>query len=86
MAALRGRSAGFTMSDEHRRKISESQVLNRLIGHAEGRVDMTKSQVTAAIALVKKFLPDLSSVEIKGDNETPMKLVIEWQKEQPSGV
>ena len=68
----RGRKAGFVMSDEHRVKIQNSNVLNALIEHANGKREMTASQVTAGIALMKKVLPDLQSVELKGDAENPI--------------
>ena len=57
------------MSDEHRTKIANSQVLKRLIEHAEGTIDMTATQVTAATVLLRKVLPDLTSTTIDGDGE-----------------
>jgi hypothetical protein len=77
--AKRGRTAGFRMSDEHRTKIANSQILNVLIEHAEGRRDMTASQVTAGIALLRKVLPDLATVTHEGSDDKPMKLVLAWQ-------
>ena len=65
----RGRKPGFTMSHEHRVKIQNSNVLNALIEHAEGRRDMSPSQVTAGLGLLKKALPDLSTVTLQGDEE-----------------
>ena len=56
------------MGPEHRAKIANSKILNRLISHAEGDEDMSQSQVTAALALLKKIMPDLSAqtVELSG--------------------
>jgi hypothetical protein len=76
----RGRMAGFRMSEEHRAKIQKSNVLNALIEHAEGKREMSPSQVTAGLGLLKKCLPDLQSVEISGDDNAPLKMVIEWAK------
>ena len=42
-----------------RDKIQASQVVNRLIGHVHGEVELTASQVTAAIALMHKIIPNL---------------------------
>ena len=64
--AGRGRPAGFIMDDSHRAKIANSQILNRLIGHVEGRVEMTKTQVTAGVALLKKVLPDMQAIQHTG--------------------
>ena len=65
------------MDDSHRTKIANSQILNRLIGHVEGRVDMSSSQVTAGIALLKKVMPDLTENTHKGDEESPILHLIE---------
>lgn len=67
--ATRGRAPGFTMSNEHRLKIQKSNVLNALISHVVDGREMTSSQVTAGIALLKKCLPDLSSVEVSGPED-----------------
>lgn len=44
-------------------KIRNSQVLNRLIKHAMGEVEMTSTQVNAAKALLDKYLPNKKEVE-----------------------
>jgi hypothetical protein len=72
MANGRGRVAGFRMSDEHRVKIQNSNILNALIEHVSGNREMSSTQVTAGIALMKKVLPDLSSVEVGGNAESPL--------------
>ena len=73
--AARGRTPGFTMSNEHRVKIQNSNILNALIEHAEGRRDMSPTQVSAALGLLKKALPDLSSVEMTGEDGGAIQLV-----------
>lgn len=55
------------LTQQHRDKIANSKILQRLIGHAEGVEDMTQTQVTAAIALMKKVMPDLKSTEMTGE-------------------
>jgi hypothetical protein len=55
------------MSDEHRVKIQNSNILNALIEHACGERDMSATQVSAGLGLLKKVLPDLSNVQITGD-------------------
>lgn len=57
------------MSDEHRVKIQNSNVLNALIEHVEGRREMAASQVTAGIALLKKVLPDLQQTDVTSGGE-----------------
>lgn len=65
--------------EETRQKIRVSQLLNRLQNHADGEVDLTPTQLRAVEILLKKSLPDLSSIELKGDAENPLKMVIEWE-------
>ena len=60
----RGRTKGFVMDDSHRVKIQNSNILNVLIEHALGNREMSQTQVTVGIALMKKVLPDLASVDI----------------------
>lgn len=55
----------YRMSDDHREKIRNSQVLVALIEHVEGRREMSSSQVTAGVALLRKYLPDLSQQTVE---------------------
>ncbi len=73
--AERGRSPGFRMSNAHRDKIKNSNILNALIEHACGDREMSATQVTAGLGLLKKVLPDVSSVTISGDDESPVNVV-----------
>jgi hypothetical protein len=61
-----------------RAKIQTSQLINRLILHVNGEVELSTTQVRAAEILLKKTLPDLSSVEVGSDPEKPMKMTFEW--------
>ena len=69
MAEKRGRKAGFVMSEEHRTKIANSKILNRLIACAEGEVELTSTQAQVALGLLKKVMPDLSATELSGSIE-----------------
>lgn len=62
----RGRRPGFVMSDEHRTKIANSQILKRLIEHVEGKVEMGATQITAGLGLLRKVMPDLAATEHSG--------------------
>jgi hypothetical protein len=68
MAARKpGRQPGFTMSDEHRRKLQNSGILSALVEHVKGEREMSATQVTAGVALLKKFMPDLQAVQHSGE-------------------
>lgn len=55
--------------DEIREKIKASQLLNRLTDHGLGKLKkpMDATQVTAALGVLKKSLPDLTATEHSGN-------------------
>jgi hypothetical protein len=55
-----------------REKIQTSQIINRLNSFINGEVKMENSQVTAALGLLKKTLPDLSAIELSTDPDSPL--------------
>lgn len=69
------------MSDDHRQKIANSAVLQHLIEHATGQRNMSTSAVTAAIALLRKVLPDLQSVQHNGDSDNPLTMIATIRRE-----
>lgn len=66
----RGRKPGFKMPEEHRLKIANSNILNALIEHVQGEREMSATQVSAGLGLLRKCLPDLSQTDIKADVTT----------------
>lgn len=60
------------MTEEHRLKISNSNILNRLLKHMEGEVELTQTQVTVGLALLKKVMPDLQAIQHSGDENNPI--------------
>ena len=61
--------------DEVRLRIQTSQLINRLTDHALGDLELTPTQIRAIEILLKKSIPDLSSIEVSGDEENPLQLV-----------
>lgn len=61
-----------------RDKIQASQLINRLQDHALGDVELSASQIKAIEILLKKSVPDLSTVQIGQDPESGP-LQITWQ-------
>ena len=64
--------------DSVRQKIKTSMLVNRLMDYVKGDVQLDSGQVTAALGLMKKTLPDLAAVQHSGDEQSPVKMVIEW--------
>lgn len=60
-----GKSKKFVMSDEHRVKIQNSNILNALIEHTMGEREMSSTQVSSGLGLLRKVLPDLGTMELK---------------------
>jgi hypothetical protein len=52
-------------NDEARAKIRTTCLVNRLTDHVLGDVKMEQSQVSAALGLLKKSLPDLSAAQVQ---------------------
>lgn len=77
----RGRKPGFVMSEEHRVKIQNSNILNALIEHVNGKREMSASQVSAGVALMKKILPDLQAVQLSGKDGGPIEIVSKQQRD-----
>ena len=57
-----------------REKIRATQLVNRLENHALGSLKkpMDSTQVTAALGLLKKCVPDISVQTITGDKDKPI--------------
>lgn len=72
MAGTRGRSPGFQMSEQHRDKIRNSNILNALIEHAEGNREMSSTQVSAGLGLLKKVLPDQTATALTDEDGGPV--------------
>lgn len=57
---------------EVRDKIQASQLVNRVNAIAMGEVEANPTQLNAALGLLRKVLPDLSNVQLSGDDENPV--------------
>lgn len=65
--------ASPTRNEEVRKLINESEIIKALRDHVLGSKKMTDpSQVTAAVALLRKVLPDLATTELVGDPDRPL--------------
>lgn len=53
--------------DETRAKIKAGNIINRLQKLIDGQIDMAPHAVTAALGLLRKTLPDMTSVEHSGE-------------------
>lgn len=58
--------------DEVRAKIQASQLINRVYSAVMGEVELTSVQMTGALGLLKKVLPDLSATTLASDPQNPL--------------
>lgn len=72
----RGRAPGFIMSEAHRVKIQNSNILNALLEHVNGKREMSATQTAVGLGLLRKVLPDLAAVQHSGDNENPVSIIV----------
>lgn len=69
--------------EDVRLKIQASQLINVLQDHAlNGESELSPSRMKAIEILLRKSLPDLSAVELSGNDESPVKLVFGWKSEK----
>ena len=59
-----------------RENIQATYIVNRLTSHIAGDVDLSSSQVTAALGLLKKAVPDLKVVDGELDLKGSLELTL----------
>lgn len=73
--------------EETRKRIKAGNIINRLQKLIDGQIEMAPHAVTAALGLLRKSLPDLTSVEHSGEitknyvarMPAPVRNMDEWQ-------
>jgi hypothetical protein len=84
MAGVKGmhqrasRSAAY--AEAVRARIRAGGIAKRLEGHVLGKVEMTSTQVQAALGLLKKVVPDQQQTEISGPGggDIPVSLAVSF--------
>lgn len=70
-------STSSAYAEAVRARIRAGGIAKRLEDHVIGKAQMTASQVTAALGLLKKVVPDQQHTTLAGDTEHPIRLVIQ---------
>jgi hypothetical protein len=73
-AASRIRTLHPARAEEVREKIKATLIIIKLENHILENVEMTSSQVTAALGLLRKSVPDLTAIEHSGEVEHKLTL------------
>ena len=58
------------LSENTRQRIKTTMIVERLMDHIDGSIELTATQISAANILLKKTLPDLSATDITSDGES----------------
>lgn len=66
------------MSEEWKAKIQAGVILDRLVKHVNGEIDMSASQIKAADILLKKTIPDLARSEVTGADGGAQEMIVRW--------
>jgi predicted regulator of amino acid metabolism with ACT domain len=71
MAGVKGMHERLSTSPAYaekvRARIRAGGIAKRLEGHVLGKIEMTASQVTAALGLLRKVVPDVAHIEHSGE-------------------
>lgn len=78
--------------EKTKEKIKTGMILRRLLQHFNGEIEMSASQVNVGLALLRKTLPDLKSIEQTGTmaitqtviNAQPEQSAEEWVNQHAS--
>jgi hypothetical protein len=65
-------STSAVYAEAVRARIRAGGIAKRLEGHVLGKVDMTASQVSAALGLLRKVVPDQQHIEHTGEDGGPL--------------
>lgn len=90
MAGVKGMhkraSTSAVYAEAVRARIRAGGIAKRLESHVLGKVEMTASQVTAALGLLKKVVPDQQHIEHTGQDGGPIEQSLQVQFVDVGGV
>ena len=72
MAGVKKYAKTLTPAEEQRASIRVGVLLNLLHGHALGQIELSAARQRSIEILLRKAMPDLASVEHKGDPDVPV--------------
>lgn len=75
---MAARTTKTNITDKWRERIKSGVIIDRLLKHVSGALEMSNTQVKAADILLKKTLPDLARTEFSPEGSG--KMTITWEK------
>lgn len=71
---MAARKVKTTLSDRWKDRIQATLIMNRLLDHVNGELELSSTQLKAADILLKKIVPDLARTEHVGDGGGPLEI------------
>jgi hypothetical protein len=71
---MAARKRRVVLSQDWREKIQVGGIMQRLIGHVKGEIELSSTQIAAAKILLSKTVPDLQSVEVGNKDAKPFEV------------
>ena len=72
-------------SDMVRQKIQASVLIDRLQKHVNGELEMSRTQITAALGLLDRSVPKLATIQHVGDQDQPLQAALTVRFLTPGG-
>ena len=69
---MAARKRKILLTNEWKSRISVASMMRRLLDHFEGKVELTRTQISAAKIVLAKLVPDLSKSELTGADGEPL--------------
>lgn len=66
---MAARKNKLTLNDDWKEKIRAGVMLDRLLKHFQGEVELSSTQLKAADIILRKIVPDLARTEVQPLNE-----------------
>lgn len=90
MAGVKGMHKSWRGSGAYaeavRARIKAGGIVKRLEDHVAGKISLSSTQVAAGVALLRKIVPDMASVEHSGPGGGPIEMATPLQGEQAQAV
>ncbi len=71
---MAARKRKVALTDDWKQNIRASMIMNRLVQHVDGEIDLTPTQINAAKIVLGKILPDLARSEMTGQDGGPINI------------
>jgi hypothetical protein len=78
---MAARKNKVTLSDTWRQRIQAGVIMDRLMKHIDGSIEMSATQVNAAKIVLGKIEPDLARTESKVEGDIGLTVTVNYPKD-----